>query len=73
MPLAKNRELIAISSQAHEHLKTIVAAMKGKGIPTSGTLIASQVILSIPIPQAQAVGKKRRRSTDAVSAPVAAV
>ena len=51
MPQAKNRELIAVSSQAHEHLMRIVAAMKGNGFPTSGTMIASELILSMPIPQ----------------------
>jgi hypothetical protein len=53
----KKRELIPISSQAHQHLKAVVAAMKSNGLPTSGTLIASEVILSIPIPQPQPKSK----------------
>jgi hypothetical protein len=76
----KKRELIPISSQAHLHLKAVVAAMKANGLPTSGTLIASEVILSIPIPQPQPkpVEKKRqirkpakRVSTRAVAAEMA--
>jgi hypothetical protein len=70
MPQAKNRELIAVSSQAHEHLKNVVAYLEKKGIPTSGTKIASEAILSIPIPQPQAVGKKPR-ARRVVSVPAA--
>lgn len=53
MALADNRELIQISTQAYNHLKAVVAANKKSGLPTSGTLLASQAILSIPIPPPQ--------------------
>lgn len=56
----KNRTLIPISIQAHAHLKAVVAAMIESGLPTSGTMVASEVILSIPIPQPQPVEKKQR-------------
>lgn len=60
MPLAKERELIPVSSQAHKHLRNLVAAMKRNGIPTNGTVIVSQAIMSIPIPAAPAEEKPRR-------------
>jgi hypothetical protein len=51
MPQAKDRELIPISTQAHAHLKAVVAVMKQSGLPTSGTSLASKAILSIPLPE----------------------
>lgn len=79
METKKYRELIPVSSQAHLHLKAVVAAMKANGLPTSGTLIASEVILSIPIPQPKPVEikktvkkpveKKRHRKAAVTSVP----
>ena len=50
MPTAKNRELISVSTQAHRHLKAVVKAFKAKGVPINGTLLASEHILAIPLP-----------------------
>lgn len=72
MPLAKNRELIPVSTQAHKHLKALVAVMQNNGIPTNGTLLASQLILAIPMPEPKAKESKRR-TRKAVTAPVAAM
>ncbi|MDX9690775.1 MAG: hypothetical protein RBT70_10030 [Alphaproteobacteria bacterium] len=44
--------------------------MRKNGIPTSGTLLASEVILAIPIPQATTV--KPLRKARKASAPVTA-
>ncbi len=68
MPTAEGRELIPVSSQAHKHLKTVVAAMKEQGIPTNGTLIASELILSIPIPQPTPAVEVKRRTRKAEQA-----
>lgn len=70
MPLADNRELIPVSTQAHQHLKAVVAAMKKNGIPANGTMLASQVILAIPLP-APVVEKKRkaRKVTETAAIP----
>ena len=62
MPLAKNRELIPVSGEAHAHLKNVVDAMKRKGIPATGTMLASQVILAIPIPEVPQPQPKRRKA-----------
>lgn len=70
MPLAKNREQITVSTKAHAHLRSVVDAMRKNGIPTSGTLLASEVILAIPIPQATTV--KPLRKARKASAPVTA-
>jgi len=71
MPLAKERELIAVSSQAHRHLKDVVKAMKRNGIPTSGTSLASELILSIPIPKATIEQPKRRARKEQGQQPAA--
>lgn len=54
MPLAPNRELTPITSQAHAHMKRIVAAYKKRGIPESNTHWLSDLILSQPIPNGSA-------------------
>jgi hypothetical protein len=50
MPIAPNRELIQISSQAYRHMKKAIGALKRKGIPTSGTRWVSELILAQEIP-----------------------
>ncbi len=76
MPLAEDRELIQVSTIAYEHLRAVVAATRKLGIPTSGTLIASTSILSIPIPPEPqtTIEKKRapRKSVTAMSTVVSA-
>lgn len=74
MPQAKNRELLSISSQAHEHLMNYVAAMNNSGRPTSGTKVASELLLSLRIPIPQPIEKKPRRArrVGAMSATAAA-
>ncbi len=71
MPQPKNRELISISTPAHQHLKAVVAAMKKSGIPTSGTMLASQLILAIPFPQPVKAVEVRKRAKRATSTSVA--
>lgn len=51
MPLAKERELIPVSSQAHKHLRAVVEAMKANGLPTNGTMLVSEMILRLSVPQ----------------------
>lgn len=65
MPLAKDRELIQISVQAYKHLKAVVSATKSIGVPTSGTSLASQAILSLPIPQPESKKAKPARAPKA--------
>ena len=65
MPLAKNREQITVSGEAHAHLKALVVATKRKGLPTSGTALASAAILAIPIPEAPATEQPKRRARKA--------
>lgn len=50
MPLAKDRELIAVTTAAQRHLKRIVRALKNKGLSATMTAYASELILSQPIP-----------------------
>jgi hypothetical protein len=50
MPIASNRELIQITSQAYRHMKKAIGALKRKGIPTSGTRWVSELILAQDIP-----------------------
>jgi len=50
MPLALDRELTPITSQAHTHMKRIVAMLKKRGVPESNTHWLSELILSQPIP-----------------------
>lgn len=57
----KKRELIPVSTQAHEHLRKVVEAHKANGLPTSGTLLASQAILSLPIPEPQPQPKAKSK------------
>lgn len=59
MPLAKDRKLTPVTSQAHVHMKRIVAAYKKRGIPESNTHWLSDLILSHPIPNG-------KRAEDAV-------
>lgn len=74
MPLSKNRELISCTRPAHKHLKAVVAALKKSGIPTNGTMIVSEAILSIPLPEpAKAAGvpseKKRKAQPSTAAVP----
>lgn len=64
MPLASNRELIQISKQAYQHLKKVVGTKKASGVPVSGTMLASEAILNIPLPQPEI--KKPKRAAKAV-------
>lgn len=50
MPLALNRELTPITTQAHQHMKRIVSAHKRKGLPETNTHWLSELILSQPLP-----------------------
>jgi len=50
MATAKDRELIPISTQAHEHLRRIVYALKAQGLRSTMTGFASALILSQPVP-----------------------
>lgn len=50
MPLADNRELTSITTQAHQHMKRIVTALKKRGVPESNTSWLSELILSQPMP-----------------------
>lgn len=60
MPLGKDRELTPVTSQAHAHMKRIVAAYKKRGIPESNTHWLSDLILSQPIPN----GKRAEDAVD---------
>jgi len=55
MPLAKDRKLTPITSQAHAHMKKVVAAYKRHGVPESNTHLVSSLILSLPIPNGNGV------------------
>lgn len=50
MTTPTNRELTPISTQAHLHMKRIVALYKRRGIPESNTHWLSDLILSQPLP-----------------------
>ena len=72
MPLAKNRELITVTDQAHEHLRKVVSVMKKNGLPVNGSMLASQAILAIPLPQVRIPAEKKRKArkvAETVAAP----
>lgn len=72
MPLAKNREQITVSGEAHAHLKAVVRALRRQGIPTNGTMLASQSILAMPIPDGTSSSAKvtpRKAKPQAAVAP----
>jgi hypothetical protein len=70
MPLSEDRELIQITKHAYKHLKAVVAAKKNSGVPRTGTSLASEAILSIPLPpipqptEASASKKRARKATE---------
>ena len=65
MATAKNRELITVTKQAHKHLRDVVNRLKKNGIPANGTLLASQQILSIPLPELVEEKPTKRRARKA--------
>lgn len=73
MATAKDREFLTVSSEAHAHLKAVVERYKKNGVPMNGTLLASQIILSIPMPEITAKESKRRTSKAATVPPVVAM
>lgn len=60
MATAKDREFLTVSTEAHAHLKAVVDAYKKNGVPMNGTMLASQVILSLPMPEKAKEPIKRR-------------
>ena len=55
MATAKNRKFLTVSTPAHEHLMNVVARLEKKGLPTSGTMIASKLLLNLDVTQAIAI------------------
>jgi len=49
----KNRPQIRITPLAYRHIEKIIAALSASGQAVSKTSVASQAILSIPLPAAQ--------------------
>lgn len=72
MALSPGRELIQISSQAYEHLQAIKAATEQIGAKRSATLIASEAILSLPIPTVPTPTVEVKRRTRKAVRPQAA-
>lgn len=50
MTTAPNRELTPVSTQAHQHMKRIVSALKKRGLYATNTAWLSELILSQPMP-----------------------
>lgn len=50
MTTAPDRELTPISTQAHQHMKRIVSALKKKGLYETNTGWLTKLILSQPMP-----------------------
>lgn len=50
MTTAPNRELTPISTQAHQHMKRVVAALKKRGLYATNTGWLTELILSQPLP-----------------------
>jgi hypothetical protein len=66
MTTSADRKFLTVSTQAHRHLGKVVKAMIRNGYRANGTMVASQIILSIPIPEPTNPTPAKRRASKPV-------